>query len=83
MYYSDYFVNPTKEQLDEIIRRRASEVKVGDWELKTVPDHYLSELTLERKRLIIETEAKEEVLKLQNTILEAQAKINKLQAKGE
>ncbi len=71
-------INPTQQEIDDVIRKRLVEFVFSDYWIKTVDDKYLTPELLKKKRDIITNENLREKEKLEIQIREAQEKLSKL-----
>lgn len=76
-------INPTEEQIDEVIKKRLIEFKFADYKIAHVPDKYLSEEQLKVKKAYLLESANKDRIKLEKEIKEKQDYLQSLIQKQE
>jgi phenylpyruvate tautomerase PptA (4-oxalocrotonate tautomerase family) len=71
-------INPTQEEIDEVIKKRLQEFEFTPNQIKNVDDKYLTQKLLQQKIDFIASEKLKEKEKLEKLILDSQIKLNML-----
>ena len=72
-------INPTEEEIEDVIRKRLLEFKFSEYYIKTTDDKYLTTELIEMKKTIIKKENDAAINRLENEIKASQQKLSALQ----
>lgn len=72
-------INPTQEELDEIISKRLREIKFDDRQISYVDDKYLSEKQIETKKTYLECQKQNDLTRKRNEIQRLKEQLDKLE----